>query len=351
MAILSDLLAKVRLELADQPNTFSKTFAGDGSTKLFTLGYKPVDTLTLTVTVNNVPVTQPIGYTPNADHGTISFTVAPEANSVIKVMGSYYRYFTDEDLTGFINTAVTQHTHNRTDQYGSQMSLSLIPPVEEYPIAVLGVIEALWALATDSAFDIDITAPDGVHIPRSERFRQLTQLIQFRTEQYQKLCSALNIGLWRIEMGVLRRVSRTTNKLVPVYMPQEIDDSRRPERVWIQNDLNGRTAMPSYAGVFDVVLVQGDSFEQEFDFPFDITDLEFKAEIRTYPNAPAVYATFDITKVDANNGKLKISLNQSSSAYLPMRAFWDLQATSSTNPNFQQTYIKGQVFVTQQVTL
>jgi len=36
---------------------------------------------------------------------------------------------------------------------------------------------------------------------------------------------------------------------------------------------------------------------------------------------------------------------------LPARAFWDLQATSSIDATFEQTYVRGQVFVTQQVTL
>ena len=105
------------------------------------------------------------------------------------------------------------------------MTLTKLAAVEQYPIAILAVIEALWALATDASFDINIFAPDGVTIPRSERYHQLVNMINQRQEQYRTLCSALNIGLWRLEIGTLRRVSRHTNKLVPIYMPQEIDDS------------------------------------------------------------------------------------------------------------------------------
>ena len=231
------------------------------------------------------------------------------------------------------------------------MTLYMLPAVEEYPLAILATVEALWALATDSAFDIDIQAPDGVMIPRSERYRQLTQIIQQRMEQYKQLSSALNIGLWRIEMGTLRRVSRMTNKLVPIYLAQEIDDSRKPERVYIQNDLNGRKPAPSYAGVYDIALYQGDSWSGEFDFPFDVTNLTFKAQIRTYPNAPALYGTFGVVKFDAVNGRIRLTLDPVATKYLPARAFWDLQATSTTDPTFEQTYVRGQVFVTQQVTL
>jgi hypothetical protein len=351
VAVLSDLVSRVRLELGDMPKQFTSTFTGDGTTKDFDTKIKPLEDTTLVVTVNNVAQTQPQMYTVEKDLGVFHFVTAPTNNHVIKIVGTSYRYFTDADITRFINTAVEQHTHERTDGFGTQMSLGLLPPVEEYPLAILATIEALWALATDAAFDIDIQAPDGVMIPRSERYRQLSQIIQQRMEQYKQLSSALNIGIWRIEMGTLRRVSRMTNKLVPIYLAQEIDDSRKPERIYIQNDLNGRKPAPSYAGVYDIALYQGDSWSGEFDFPFDVTALTFKAQIRTYPNAPALYATFTVTKFDAANGRIRLTLDPSATKYLPARAFWDLQATSTSDPTFEQTYVRGQVFVTQQVTL
>ena len=351
MAVLADLTSRVRLELGDMPTQFTFKATGDGTTKVFDLKVKPVENTTLLVTINGDPLATPEFYSVQQDLGVVTFVSAPPANAVIAVVGTHYRYFTDTDINRFVNTAVEQHTYQRTDGYGSQMTINLIPAVEEYPLAILATIEALWALATDASFDINITSPDGVLIPRSDRYRQLTQMIATRTDQYKQLSSALNIGLWRIEMGTLRRVSRLTNKLVPLYLAQEMDDSRRPERVYIQNDLNGRKPMPSYAGVYDIALYQGDSWSGEFDFPFDVSMLEFKAQVRTYPNAPAIYATFAIEKFDAANGRIRLTLAPSATAYLPARAFWDLQASSSSDPTFEQTYVRGQVFVTQQVTL
>ena len=351
MAVLSDLVSRVRLELGDMPKQFTYTATGDGTTKDFDTKIKPLEDTTLVVTVNNVAQLQPTNYTVEKDLGVFHFAVAPTNTFAIRITGTSYRYFTDADITRFINTAVEQHTHERTDGFGTQMTIGLLPAVEEYPLAILATVEALWALATDAAFDIDIQAPDGVMIPRSERYRQLSQIIQQRMEQYKQLSSALNIGLWRIEMGTLRRVSRLTNKLVPIYLAQEIDDSRKPERIYIQNDLNGRKPAPSYAGVYDIALYQGDSWSGEFDFPFDVTNLDFKAQIRTYPNAPALYGTFAVAKFDAANGRIRLTLDPSATKYLPARAFWDLQATSASDPTFEQTYVRGQVFVTQQVTL
>lgn len=353
MALLADLLSRVRLELGDEAKQFVYSSTGDGTTTRFYLNAKPVELDNLTVLVAGVAIPYPAGYTIEQKTGIITLAVAPANAATIKVTGISNRYFLDDDLCIFINTAVTQHSHNRTDGTGSAITIASIPAVEEYPVAILAVIEALWALATDAAFDINIFAPDGVTIPRSERYQQLMQTITQRTEQYRQLCSALNIGLWRLEIGILRRISRITNKLVPVYMSQEIDDGRKPERVYITNDLNGRTPLPTTAQNYDIVLYQGDSYSCTFNFPFNTTNYTFSAQIRTYPNAPALYGTFTVTKVSQTSSLsvIRLDLTQSETRYMPARAFWDLQATSTVDPDFQQTYIKGQVFTTQQVTL
>ena len=351
MAALSDLISRTRLELGDQGVQFTFTATGDGVTKDFTLQCKPVDPTTLYVKVANVAKATPTDYTLEQDIGVVHFVTAPANGAAIVITGTRYRYFTDTDIRTFINTAITQHTYNRTNALGSLVTINMLEAVEEYPLCILAVIESLWVLATDAAFDINITAPDGVVIPRAQRYQQLTSMIENRWEQYKTLCAQLNIGLWRIEMGTLRRISRTTNKLIPVYMAQEIDDGRKPERVYLQNDLTGRTSIPEYAGIYDIQIYQGDSWSQQFTFPFDVTSLTFKAQIRTYPNAPSLYATFTIAKTDPTNGTITLSLPPSATAYLPVRGFWDLQATDPANPSYEQTYIKGQVFTQQQVTL
>lgn len=352
MASISDLVSRVRIELGDLAKQFTWDDTGDGSTKAFYVDVKPIDPTTLIVRVNGSPIPTPAGYTLEKDYGMVHFTTAPANNATIHVEGSHFRYFTDSDIESFVNTAVGQHTYNRTDSFGRAITLAKLNPVEEYPLVILASIEALWALATDASFDINIMAPDGVSIPRDQRFNQLTQIINQRWEQYKQLSAALNIGLWRIEMGTLRRVSRTTNKLVPVYVAQEIDDARRPERVYLPTDVMGRSPLPSNVGQYDMVLQQGDSWYGIFDFPntTDFTDLVFKAQIRTYPNSPAIWAEFNITIEDPVLKKLRLSLTKNQTKYMPVRAFWDLQATSNSNPDFEQTYIRGQVFCEREVT-
>jgi hypothetical protein len=351
VALMSDLVSRVRLELGDLPKEFNFVTTADGNTKDFYLNAKPVEPYTLYVTVLDCAVPAPSGYKLEKDQGILHFREPLDSGNVLNVHGVSYRYFTDSDIERFINTAIDQHTHERTDKYGTRVTIKSIEPVEEYPIAILAVIEALWALSTDAAFDINIMAPDGVMIPRSQRYEQLTNMVNQRWEQYKQLCAALNIGLWRIQIGTLRRTSRRTNKLVPIYIGQEIDDSRKPERVWLPNDVLGYTPPPTTAEVYDIVMYQGDYYEQIIDFAFDVTGLDWKAEIRTYPNSPARYATFDVTILNAAQGRIKISLNSDKTKYLPVRAFWDLQATRSNDPTWEHTYLKGQVFVTQQVTV
>jgi len=351
VAVLSDLVSRVRMELGDLPKEFSAVATGDGVRKNFDIKQRPIDPTTLVVKVNGTPIAQPAGYTVEEQHGVIHFVTAPASNAAITVTGTTYRYFVNTDIEKFVVTAVGQHTFNRTDSYGSAVTIAKLPIVEEYPLVILSTIEALWTLATDSAFDINIMA-DGVSIPRDQRYSQLTNMIQQRWEQYKQLSSALNIGLWKIEMGTLRRISRITNKLVPVYMPQEIDDARRPERVYINNDLNGRTPVAVNIGTYDIILNQGDSWYAIFDFPdnTNFADLVFKAQIRTFPNSPSIWASFVITVENSTTKKLRLSLPKDKSRYIPRRAFWDLQATSISDPEFQQTYIRGQVFLTEEVT-
>jgi hypothetical protein len=353
MATLADLVARVRTELNDQPRQFTKSFTGDGTATTFSLGIKPIDAATLYVKVGNTVQANPANYTVEAGVGVVHFVTAPANNAVITVMGNVYRYFSDAELEYFVNTSLTQHFNNRTDAFGRQMTLALLPEVEVYPVAILSTVEALYALATDASFDIDIHAPDGVTIPKTQRYSQLMGLIGQRQEQYKNICSALNIGLWRIEMGVLRRVSRTTNKLVPVYMPQEIDDARKPERVYLQNDLTGRQPLPTTVGIYDLILEQGDNFSVTLDFPDDTNfdDLVFKAQIRTYPGSPTLWGTMGVTVASPSLKKLTLSLTKEQTTVLPVRCAWDIQATSKSDSTFERTYLRGQVFVNQQVTL
>jgi len=50
------------------------------------------------------------------------------------------------------------------------------------------------------------------------------------TDRYNQLCAMMNIGLNAIEMSKIRRVSKTTNRLVPIFEDREYDDYELPRR-------------------------------------------------------------------------------------------------------------------------
>lgn len=347
MATLSGIMDRVRLELADLPQSFTTSIIADGVSVRYEMEIYPVEGTSLTVKVEGVDVSD---VSVEERTGVLWFTTAPTAGDEITVTGTRYRYFTTADLSSIAEAAVAQHIHSRNDSFGRGMTLSNLPPVEEYPLALLATVEALYTLATDAAFDIDIMAPDGVNIPRSERYRQLMDMIATRREQYETLCSALNIGLNRIEVYTLRRVSRMTNRYIPVYQPQEVDDQSRPKRVYLPMPTYGAVPLPEDASIYDIVVTQGDTFSMVLDFPFDLTSYTPKAQIRLFAEAQTMWTEFTITPVDGEPDKIELSLTALQTARLPLQGVWDMQLITSDTPPQVTTYLKGAVFSPRQVT-
>jgi hypothetical protein len=174
--------------------------------------------------------------------------------------------FSDDELTQFINGAVLQHTNGRyvetrfKDNNGFikyvrvPMDLSNLPPIEESLVAIRASIDALWALATDASTDIDISSADGTTVPRSQRYQQLREQIDGMTERYNHLCAMLNVGLDAIEVSKIRRVSKTTNRLVPIFEDREYDDYELPRRqlppISTRDEDESNIQSPIYGGMW-----------------------------------------------------------------------------------------------------
>jgi hypothetical protein len=137
---------------------------------------------------------------------------------------------TTEIYTGFPPTMPPQlNSAGQPIAYGTPAPMQ-ISEVEEYPISILVSIMALWDLAVGAAQQHDVHTPDGVTIPISQTFQQITEMIDRLQAQYLALSSALGVGLYRITQSRLRRVSRTTKRLVPIYRSKEYDDLTWPQR-------------------------------------------------------------------------------------------------------------------------
>lgn len=241
------LRQRTRLELGDYAETFSATATADGVGDRYDLPAEVVDPTSLVVMVDGATVSS-ANYTLDASAGVLTLHATPTAGQIVKAVGTNYQFFSDTELDVFILSAALKHTHNVTDETAyraadgfkyytiGQRTVDTVAPVELHPIALLSAIEALDAMAADAAFDISVQTAEGTSLGREERFGNITALIGQKTEKYEDICLQLGVGLSRVEVFNLRRVSRTTGRLVPVYRQKEYDDRSLPERLYLHID-------------------------------------------------------------------------------------------------------------------
>lgn len=168
-------------------------------------------------------------YALHARNGLIKLkSAAPSTDypNGLGINGTYFQWFLDEDLLFHASVVIAEHMHHRTDKTVEQ-----IAGAEVEVLGVGALVSALWALLTELATDIDVASPEGLNIPAHQRYQQVQQLIMSWTAIYKEKAAMLNVGLYRIEQFELRRKSRLTNRLVPLYRAQELDDPRWPLRV------------------------------------------------------------------------------------------------------------------------
>jgi hypothetical protein len=282
----------------------------------------------------------------------MTFDEVPETGAVVVAAGTYFKYFTVTEIEQFVCTAFDQHTANHADTYGRAILLETLPGLEEYPVVTYASTLALYTLATDASFDIDITAPDGVQIPRSERYRQLMQMIEVRKQQYRELCSQLGIGLYKIDVFSLRRISKTTNRYVPIYLPLEVNDRSMPQRVILPIPSYGSAIAPSSVPTRDLMMYEGDNFVAILDFPdaFDVTDYTWESSISNQIGSAVSIVDFTIENITGTTDQLQLSLTSEQTDLLPEKCFWDIQGTLIADTSQVQTYMRGTVITTRQVT-
>ena len=167
-------------------------------------------------------------YTLDHRNGVLRLINTPAANTQLLIEGYYYEWILPEDLQFYAERSINFHLP------------TIRIPLENASPAVLDVVglgalvEALQALMTEYARDIDVMTSESVHIPGSQRFRMLQTLCNTWEVEYRKHANNLNIGPERIEQFSLRRMSRTTNRLVPLYKSKEIGDYGPIERIFAE---------------------------------------------------------------------------------------------------------------------
>jgi hypothetical protein len=265
-----------RLRLRDLPRPFICRQTCSGVAFRFELPVENVSAPNLQVVLTDTTqggTTQPnLGFDFVLDEhgGVLVFTQAPAAGLLMVATGTYYRDLLPPEIDLYVRTAYIQHTYGTdptenvdggyppvyppqlgtTGQpitYGTPAPM-MLSEVEEYPVSLLVTVMALWDIATGVAQQHDVHTPDGVTIPISQTFNQIMQMINALQNQYMALSSALGVGLYRITQSRLRRVSRTTKRLVPIYRSKEYDDITWPQREMPQIDVTQQ--MYTYQGLW-----------------------------------------------------------------------------------------------------
>lgn len=219
-----------RALMQDHGLDFSATAVGDGTIARYTLPVENVDPTAIQVweDAGSGPVTlASTAYRIDEYAGTITLLDGPlAANTTLIVNGKSY-LFPGGDFATFLDIAMDLHAKGRVPA----LTWDNVSSAEEYVITLLAIRESIWSQISEAASEVDVTTPEGMHIPAGQHFQQLMALLDRFEAHYREFAQALNVGPWAIEMFTLRRVSRTTNRLVPVYVPREFDDHSPPVRV------------------------------------------------------------------------------------------------------------------------
>jgi hypothetical protein len=228
VASLESLIARTELELGEAVRSFRATIWGDGLGEVFELPVERVRPDLRLYFSGQAVLTPDVDYVLDERGGTVTMSGAIPQGELLVAEGSAGSYFSAEEMETFVREAFLEHTFAQFPGVVHPPGEPTLRDVEAPLVAILATIKALWVLANDAATDIDVISPEGVTIPASQRWQQLMAHIAQLDARYREYCQALNVGLHRIVMSTLRRVSRTTNRLVPVYVPKEIDDRTFP---------------------------------------------------------------------------------------------------------------------------
>jgi hypothetical protein len=224
----AEIAQKVRLKVRDFGHYFEVPYT---AAPIYTmrLPHPLVSKSTLTVWQPNsaeIPV-DPLVWELDQRNGVIKFADPNLIADGVGVSGYYYEWFLDEDLTYAAGIVSNQHLHD-SDKAADGSDFEA---VECDVIATGAAAQAYYALMAELSLDVDVSTPEGISIPATQRFRQATEMAGFWGQQYTSEAAMLGVGLAKVEQFWLRRVAYLTNRLVPLMREREIDDPRPPMRL------------------------------------------------------------------------------------------------------------------------
>lgn len=232
MATSAQVLERIRLSLRDEPRLFQCDTPGDGQATLFTLPHVCINPNGLLVTVQGSTPRALVADTDyrlyDAAGQVLILGAPPTVNETVIVEGEHWTWFTDTQLEPHIATAIYDIENDGSIDSFDDVAV----PSHYFDYAVASaVVDALWTLWAELALDIDLRNPEGIDLPARQRFETVERLLASWQERSKTLADLLNIGITSIEVFSLRRVSKMTNRLVPLYRAREIDNTDPPERI------------------------------------------------------------------------------------------------------------------------
>ena len=141
--------------------------------------------------------------------------------------------FSDPELNDILDDALLLQKHSEIQDgidAASDYSWHNIPETREPLVVLLAWIECSYILSTDSA-KWSALSVDVISISRGDVYGHFTDLITRLEDRYDDLAVELGVKKSEITVGYLRRVSRGTARLIPIYESREYDDEDDPERV------------------------------------------------------------------------------------------------------------------------
>lgn len=229
---LTDRIAELaRSYIRDFPRFFQSAF--DNVSRTYELGYPNIDKDSLYIAVYTSNVANELAasaFSLDTRNGVVRLTSTPNAGSRLMVEGYYYEWVSPNDMTYYAQHAIEEHVYNLNIPFENLSNIVI------NTIGLATVVKALWSLLGEYSRDIDVMTSESVHIPGSQRYRMVQGLLEYWQKEYDNHARALNIGIQRIEVLNLSRVSRTTNRYVPIYAAREIGDYGPIRRVFPDRD-------------------------------------------------------------------------------------------------------------------
>lgn len=250
-------MSGARTYLRDFPQYFTASVPKQGTPRVFQLPHKnvapqelfvegigPVDTrLGVLQTGGATAANDEFLYTLDVREGLVKILVAPVDGwgdiQFFNIGGYYFEWVAPADLRFATEVVVAEHADD-----DPEFRLDTIGDAHADVICLGASIEVLWSLMFQFSRDIDISTPEAIGLPLTQRFRQVEDLLARLTDKYKTKALMLGVGLERIRVSQLRRQSYTTNRYVPVYKMREWDDASFPVRLFPEIDQNDPSTPP-----------------------------------------------------------------------------------------------------------